>query len=353
MASIPSRSTTFKQRVLEFWNWFESIAPECEASLASDDPKFIVDKVTRYMSKHLPTLSWALGSNASGTLSFTLTGEGIVPKQVLTDFWLSQAIDRPGWEFHASRQPTPRDALRELSIGVSDQDQVDAEHFLLETEVDEESERIDIVAWHPALEKVDDEHHFQILFLLLDEALGEFGVQSWLGEIKVEPLNGESIQRSLLDLPKFIEQVQAYHQWTKLPPLESYSAYEIDEQLEGVPRGDVMVGATCIPQVLFEFMENSGTLPENPLVGTGAELIYVSIEHAQLTEDQSEFRMRIEDALQEALMTASSGRVVGGATGTDRIYIDLILFDGKASRQVIEQTLQSLQLEQPIDLVDF
>ncbi len=145
--------------------------PECEASLASDDPKFIVDKVTRYMSKHLPTLSWALGTNASGTLSFTLTGEGIVPKQILTDFWLSQAIERPGWEFYASRQPTPRDALQELSIGVSDQDQVDAEHFLIETEVDEDAERIDIVAWHPALEKVDDEHHFQILFLLLDEAL--------------------------------------------------------------------------------------------------------------------------------------------------------------------------------------
>ncbi len=136
-------------------------------------------------------------------------------------------------------------------------------------------------------------------------------------------------------------------------PLESYSVYEIDEQQEGVPRGDVMVGTTCIPQVLFEYMENSGTLPENPLVGTGAELIYVSIEHEQLTEDQSDFRMRIEDALQEALMKASSGRVVGGATGTDRLYIDLILFDGKASRQIIEQTLQSLQLEQPVDLVDF
>ncbi len=139
-------------------------------------------------------------------------------------------MELPGWIFHASRQPSSYEVLKDISIGVSEQEHIDAANFTIKTSIDEENELIDIIAWHPALENVPKEHHFQILFLLLDEALGEFGVQTWLGEITVEPITDMANTRTLLDLPKFVTSVGDYHNWEKYPPLETYSTYEVPEQ---------------------------------------------------------------------------------------------------------------------------
>ncbi len=256
--------TTFKSRVEKFWSWFPEVAKRFEVALRDDDPQPVVDEVSQFMAQNMPALSWALGRGENQLHSFTLTGEGQVPKQLLAEYWHSRAVEMPGWAFYASRQPSTYETLKDIAIGVSEQDQVDAANFLLKTSIDEENELIDIIAWHPALEQVPEEHHFQILFLLLDEALGEFGVQTWLGQIKVEPITDMANTRNLLDLPKFISQVNLYHQWEKLPPLESYSTYELPEQVEG-PRGDTVVGNSCVPDVIFEYIENEGELETNPL----------------------------------------------------------------------------------------
>lgn len=347
------RKGTFKARVTEFWEWFPDIARRFEAAAAADDPQEVVSQVGDFMQANLPGLSWALGRGENGEHSFTLTGEGLVPKQLLAEYWQSRAIELPGWTFYASRQPSPPETLKDLAIGVSDEEQVDAANVLIKTSIDEEAELIDITAWHPALAHVDEEHHFQILFLLLDEALGEFGVQTWLGEIKVEPITDSLGTRSLLDLPKFIEQASRYHEWEKYPPLETYSTYEVSEQVSG-PRGDTVVGSSVIPDVIFDYIENEGQSSEDPLEDTGAELVYLAIDGAVFTEgNEEEARSNIEDELDEALELAQSGRTLGGATGEMQSYIDLLILDGDSSRQIIEQTLERLQLTSRCRLINF
>lgn len=344
---------TFKQRVADFWNWFPEVAKQFEAEAPDGDPKQVVSLVTEFMSKTMPSLSWALGSGAKGDYSFTLTGEGQIAKQMLAEYWRTRAISLPGWSFYASRQPSNYETLKELAIGVSDEEQVDAESFMLETRVNEETQQIDITAWHPALENVHEDHHFQILFLLLDEALGEFGVQTWLGEINVEPISAEGVTRPLLDLPKFIEQVKKYHQWEKFPPLETYSGYEVAESADG-PRGDTVAGSSCIPDVIFDYIENGGQTSEDPLEDSGAEFVYLAIDGAVFPEgNEVDSRSDIEDELDEALTSDLSGRVVGGATGVNQSYIDLLIYDGDASRQIIEKTLKRLQLTSQSRLVNF
>lgn len=346
-------ASTFKGRVAEFWEWFPGVAKRFEEAAEADDPQGIVSEVGDFMDATLPGLSWALGRGENNDHSFTLTGEGLVPKQLLAAYWHSRAVELPGWTFHASRQPSTPDTLQDLAIGVSDEDQVDAANFLVKTEIDEEAEQIDITAWHPALANVDEEHHFQILFLLLDEALGEFGVQTWLGEIKVEPFTDTVGTRSLLDLPKFIEQASSYHQWEKFPPLETYSTYEVSEQVSG-PRGDTVVGSSCIPDVIFDYIENDGQATEDFLEDTGAELVYLSIDGAVFADgNEVDARSNIEDEIDDALEAALSGRTLGGATGSSQSYIDVLILDGDASRKLIEQTLERLQLTSRCRLINF
>lgn len=55
------------------------------------------------------------GENKVGH-SLTLTGEGILAKQFITEYWLQQAPKLPGWTFYASRQQAEhvRDFILEL-----------------------------------------------------------------------------------------------------------------------------------------------------------------------------------------------------------------------------------------------
>jgi hypothetical protein len=201
------------------------------------------------------------------------------------------------------------------------------------------------VAWHPALEQVPEEHHLRILFLLLDQALGEFGTQNWLGDIKLEPITASETNRMLSELPEFIRQVSHYHEWEKLSPLRSFTLYEVSAQTDS-RRGDTLVGTTCIPDTVCEFLENDGKLPEDPFDGIGAEFAYVAIDATVFPDGaQTEVRGNIEDALSDALESEFSGRTLGGAFGTGESYIDLLLFDGDNSRRIIRETLDRLQLQ--------
>jgi hypothetical protein len=305
----------------------------------------LTEEVCQATAETLPTMAWVFGPGENGGHSFTVSGEGYLPKQLLAEYWHSRAVELPNWTFHASRQPATEENLKSMAISIGEDDSIDTENFLIQPNVDDEEQVIDVVAWHPKLALLPEEHHFQILFILLDEALGEFGTQSWLGEIGIEPITPNDKTKTIASLPEFIKQVENYHQWEKLPPLRAYSVYEAPEQKQ-CRRGDTLVGTTCIADIVIEFLENDGTLAEDPLADTGAELAYVAVDGAIFPEgQQSDIRGNIEDALDDALQSHQSGRALGGAFGFDESYIDLLLLDGDNSRQIVLQSLAALQLD--------
>lgn len=337
---------TFKQRVAAFWEWYPRSADRLFAMIEGQRSDEIAAFTGQFMDATLPGLSWVFGPPPSGRTghSFTVTGDGVLARQLLAQYWHSQAVPVPRWTFHASRQATPYERLAGLAIGLRGEAQVDVENFRLRTSVDEEREKINLTAWHPALSDVPEEHRMRILFLLLDEALGEFGTEMWLGELEVEPFEPDKETRSLAALPKFVEQVGAYYGWNKLSPVECYTVYRC-ETPNNTRRGDTMVGTSCMPGVILEFLENHGRLPADPLEGSGAELAYVAIDGSIFPEgDQSAVRGEIEDAISAALKQDASGRTLGGACGLNESYIDLLLFDGANSRRIVEKALAGRQL---------
>lgn len=356
MKQFRSRSTTtktFKYRVQEFWNWYPTVAQRFYETIEKGDCARLAEEVSRFVTAEIPHLAWAFGPGAPDGHSFTISGEGQLPKQLLAEYWLSQAPPVDGWTFYSSRQPSPQQQLSGLGVEVGKEKRVDAENLMLDTQVDEENQVIDAVVWHDSLSEVPQEHHAQILFILLDEALGEFGTQTWLGEIQIQPFDHGPHTRTLVELPAFLKQVERYHRWEKLPPLETYSMYEVAEQHD-FPRGDTLVGTTCIPHVVFDLLENQGILPEDPLADTGAEFVYLAVDSSVFPDGkQSEVRGDIEDALTDRLAQDASGRVLGGAFGLHASYIDLILFDGDRSRELIQSTLADLQLHSKARLGTF
>lgn len=335
---------TFKSRVATFWRWYEAEADRLFDTIERGECASLAGEIGELMSEALPHLSWVFGPGESGGHSFTVTGEGYVPRQLLAEYWCEHALELPNWSFHASRQPAPESELANFAVSLGEDQDVDVETFQVGTTVDEESELIDLVAWHPNYENIDEEHHLQILFLLLDEALGEFGTQTWVGSISAEPIPADYKTMPLSRLPEFIRQASAYHEWEKLPPLQSYTLYELPTQRDS-PRGDTIVGSTVIPEVIFELIDQDGKLNEDPLADTGAEFVYVAIDSDVFPEGrQSDVRGNIEDALDDALGEEDSGRTLGGAFGIEQTYIDLLLVDGERSVGIVDHTLAQLQL---------
>lgn len=335
---------TFKQRVTKFWQWYPTVAERFFETIEAGKCGSLVDEVADFCESTIPGLSWVFGPGENGGHSFTLSGEGQIAKQLLAEYWLQRAPEIPKWTFHASRQATPSEFVKGFAISVDEGNRVDVDGFQVRTHVDDERQKIDILAWHPVLERVPQAQHFTILFLLADEVLGEFGTQTWLGEIKIEPFTPDAYTRSLSDLPEFISHVNTYHKWEKLPPLETYCVYQLKETKPS-PRGDTVVGSSLIPKLVFDCIDNDGKLSEDPLKNMGAELVYVAIDGSVFPEgQQSDVRANIEDVLTDSLEKELSGQTLGGAFGLNESYIDVLLVDGQESRRIVSETLAQLQL---------
>lgn len=333
--------TTFKQRVQDFWKWYPTVADRFFKTIEDGRCADLGDEVGQFVDRTLPGLHWVFGPGVDGGHSFTLTGEGAKPLQLLTQYWLSQAPRIRHWTFHASRQASPPESLKEIAIRLNEESEADAENMLLKTRLDEEEQVIHVVAWHPAFEDLPDEAREQIVFLLLDEALGEFGTEQWIGSIDVAPVNPGPKIIKLTQLQKFIDDLVANKQWEKPGPLDSYACYRIEEQSRH-RRGDTIAGTTRLPEVVFSLLENRGRLKPDPLKDTGAELVYISLDLATAnfpSGEEADARGALEDQLQEALESQASGTVLGGAHGTGHAYIDILLFDGEDGRRIIKETL--------------
>lgn len=332
---------TFKSGVAEFWKWFPTVADRFYETIEAGKCGDLLDEVSEFMHKNLPGMAWVFGPGEDGRHSFTVSGDELVVRQLLAEEWFRHAKPLKGWTFYPARQAGQLDAMSFST----DHGSVDAQSLLVQTKVDEESEVIDIIAWHPAFEEMEEDGSYQILFLMLDEALGEFGTSAWIGDIKIAEVHKDAPHvRPITELPKYIESVQNYHRWEKLPPTQRYASYQLPETYPG-PRGDTIIGTTLIPNQIIDFILEEGELESNVLRETNADLAYIAFDADSLPDgEQSIARGELEDAIEEALQKHDSGRVLGGAHGTQHAYIDLLIFDGNQTLELVQQQIERLQI---------
>ena len=211
--------------------------------------------------------------------------------------------------------------------------------FWITPTINREEEELDIAVWHPLFEQMDERERWTVLFLFLDEVLGEYGTQHWIGEIKMNPARlAESIP--LEELRDFTQRCQAETGWRKLPPGEGVVVYRINEQHNRFVRGDIVGGSTAHPRLMQDYLKAEGEL-EDPLAGTGADFVFVTFDKRILPPGgEVDARAKIEDALDKGLKASQSGRLLGGALGTNNAYIDLLLFDGAGSMEIVRRALR-------------
>jgi len=205
--------------------------------------------------------------------------------------------------------------------------------------VDQENEQINITVWHPLFSKMEEQQKWTVLFLFLDEVLGEYGTGQWIGDIK---LGAHQLTDSIPieELSQFITKVETETGWEKLPPGAGISIYQSQEPHDGFLRGDIIVGTTANMKLINQYIDSKGRM-DDPLAGTGADYVFVAFDSSNLPPGQeADGRGEIEDALDTALGSDARGRLLGGAHGTKNAYVDLLIYDRAESLRVIEQVLR-------------
>jgi len=341
-----SNGPTYKHRVADFWEWYSTKAERFHSVISEGKSETLLNEMVQEMDERLPGMAWGFGPGEENGHSLTLTGEGYLPKQLLADYWLENRKEIPGWVFHGHKIASSRESLSGMEIGLSDGNQkIDACGIVVATVPSIEEEKFNITCWHPEFQSLPDKDRMQIVFLFLDEALGEFGVEQWIGTIDIEPPSSDAKTTALIDLPSFLEHARNYHGWEILNPLETYSVYGLPEQDMRKKRGDTVAGNTQIMSVLSEFLERGRSLKDDCLRKLGAEIAYLRFPSTNLVEGQeADTRGEIEDAISQALQRQQSGRALGGAVGIEQTYIDLLLVDGEVSRQIVMDTARRLDL---------
>ena len=166
-----------------FWSWWQkSGAAIARAFDGGSGPK---PALTAAMSKHVAAihedLDWEFGKGARSRHHLCLSGKGDPVLRVITERWVKRG---PGadetWEFYPARQPSPGAGHRLEIAGHT----VDLDAFTFTVTEEESRETLDIVAHHPVFKRIRDEKlRTQVLYLTLDDLLGEDGAERWLGAV--------------------------------------------------------------------------------------------------------------------------------------------------------------------------
>lgn len=339
--SSAAAEPTFLQRVLEFWRWFEEVAPRFYAGLEAAQRDDLTRETAEKIDELLPGFGWVYGPGADRIgHSFTLTGEGVEAMQLLSRYWLSQAPSIPGWTFYSSRQP---DKIEGTAINFGPDLEIDAKAIWVTPELDEEEEMIHLTLWNPQWQELEEGQRWRIAFLFLDESLGEYGVQRWLGKIHFGNHKlGDSFP--LHELSGHIDGIARERGWKLYPPGELSTLFRLKSTVPGRTRGDLLTLTTQAPHLFRDFMEAEGKLAD-PFEKLGADYVYLSIPKKYfLPGREVEIRGGIEDALEDALTETAQGRCLGGGMGTDRTYVDLLIYDGAQSIQRIRETVRPMGL---------
>ncbi len=335
----PHADPTFHERVIAFWRWFESVAPRFYQTIEAGQCASLADETSAAVDA-LGKFAWVYGpgENLEGH-SLTISGEGNIHRQLLLLHWLACAPKIPGWSFYAARQPGPI-AGHAIEMGG---ERFEPEKIWVTPVPNAEGECIDLTIWHPAWDKIDERQRTTVTFLFLDESLGEYGTDWWVGKIEYGK-NQLAGSFPLAELAEYVFQTAARQGWKKSAPGETISLFRLEEPAGDFPRGNIFSQATAVSRLFHDYMKAEGELPD-PLQGTGADYVYVTIA-SEFFPKGAEVAKRgeVEDALDAALRVTRGGRCIGGAFAPGLGYVDLLLLDGARSVDTVRKTLKELNV---------
>jgi len=173
---------TSVEGIAEFWAWWPAARGRIQAAIEGGGyPDALVDDISAHVAAINPELDWELAPGSKARHAFCLSGKGNPELRRLTEQWSRSAptIDQT-WEYHPARRGNVD--LDDVNLEM-DGFEVALTDFVAAFDVDEGREVLNVRCFHREFPRMSDELRRTATHLMLDAALGEDGVERWLGSI--------------------------------------------------------------------------------------------------------------------------------------------------------------------------
>ena len=177
----------------EFWRWFE----KNDASLFDfeKDQKAVFDRLTTAMHRVHPSLTFEFGPKQGDSREFVISADGIkdaFPKVISLH---AAAPKLPRWTFIRFRPRREPMDIEYSGVSARAQD--------IQFSIEADGNKAGITLFIPGHTTQNHKTMVGISFLMLDQALGEFDVETKVGSIEVaSPESAPSTKKPLKELPK-------------------------------------------------------------------------------------------------------------------------------------------------------
>jgi hypothetical protein len=160
----------------DFWKWFQSN----ENSLFDfeKDQERTFDRLAAEMHKLNPNLTFEFGPKKDGCREFTISADGIREAFPAVEKLYAAAPPLPRWKILKFRQ---RHKPFDIESGG-----VSVKAALVAVQVTPNGQTVDLTIFIPGYTQDAYKKYAPIVFLLLDQALGEYDVETRVGQINIE-----------------------------------------------------------------------------------------------------------------------------------------------------------------------
>jgi hypothetical protein len=350
-----------REVISQIESWWDAFAGKTEALSGLFSRKARWD-LPAWMEANLqvihPSLMWEFGPAVRERgHRLVITPESAHHLRPLVGAILDRAPKIAGWEFYPFRLPESEEHALATVRGRAD---YDAGDFKVHVAAGEH-QRIDLCFQSPEVSGPDDQDALNAAFVAAETLLGEELLDGWVGAVDVEsaedghgagsarrprPVSLDRLRETVVavmnamrdqlpDRPLYRRLEGAEWRLWKLDPGESADPFE---------QQDLFVARSVDPGVWLA--AHSGHLFFSERFSRHGEMFcYLKIDGALGLEGTNfDDKSAIEDALDQVLVPAGLGCVMGGGTGTRYSYVDLALLNLDEAVRAIRSVLQEGRL---------
>lgn len=321
-----NKELPLSKRVERFWDWFVSNEKELSERLHPSTQEEADDFIA-FVGEGTGLISKDMHFNLGGDHEFTFSVEGWPDLFIIYPYIISCMPEclKSKWRFFPFNQGT--DVPFGLRMYGAD---IDCGKIMVKTEYLPDNNCFNLFFFEKNLCALPKEASNNAFWVILENILGEGLSFKYID--RIEPL--EEPEEGMIPLPALRhhikETVEANGQKYVENPKDLYSTYRLEPKESDELRFDVIIGSTCLGSLLSEYYGDSTELFDH-INSFGASALYIAFPNGDVGDEILNLRHDIEDRISdEILKPLNIGQIIGGATGTNCSYIDLIVYDEPA-----------------------
>ncbi len=177
-------------KIADFWTWWDAARPQVDTLVRAEDAAALAELIGPAVTTLDPSLTWEIAPGRGAVHALVVSAAGDPELRSFAHRWaLSAPTADEFWEFQPSRQANPQALDLAVDIGGHE---FGLDRMVLGLRVPPGSPRVDVSAFHPIFQDIDDEARMETTLLALDWLLGEDEVARWVGDIvaaEFEPID--------------------------------------------------------------------------------------------------------------------------------------------------------------------